>query len=231
MLLHLESITKSYGSAETGNFRKVLDSISLQLSEGETIAILGPSGSGKTTLLNIAGSLDQPNSGKVFFRNREISSLPEIQRDEFRNSQLGFVFQLHHLLPQCTLLENVLIPTLPLTDKTERQARLVRAISLMKRVGVYDQRNQKPGQLSGGECQRTAVIRAMINSPSLILADEPTGALDAENAESLADLMLELNKTEGVALIVVTHSRSLADKMGKIYEFKNGELVKNEKVI
>jgi lipoprotein-releasing system ATP-binding protein len=146
--------------------------------------------------------------------------------NEFRNSQVGYIFQLHHLLPQCTLLENILIPTIAITDKSEKIQRLEHATALMNRVGLWDLRDQKPGHMSGGECQRTAVIRAMINSPSLLLADEPTGALDTENAEKLADLLLEINKLDKVALIVVTHSKSLAERMDSLYELKNGRLYK-----
>jgi lipoprotein-releasing system ATP-binding protein len=226
MLLHLDNITKGYNTVNNRNQRQVLKGISLNIGAGESIAILGPSGSGKTTLLNIAGSLDHPDEGRVFFKDLEITSFSEKSRDEYRNKEVGFVFQLHHLLPQCTLLENLLIPTINLKDKSERINRLERAISLMKRVGLYDFRHQKPAQLSGGECQRTAVIRAIINSPSILLADEPTGALDSVNAGNLADLLLELNKTENIALIVVTHSKTLAGKMESVYELKDGELIK-----
>lgn len=226
MLFQLEGITKSYGSEENRNLRRVLNGISLEIAEGESIAILGPSGSGKTTLLNIIGSLDQSDSGKVFYKGREINSYSEQQRDEYRNKQVGFIFQLHHLLPQCTLLENLLIPTLNLTDRNERKFHLDRALNLMKRVGLADLQNQKPGQLSGGECQRTAVVRAMINSPSVLLADEPTGALDSENADLLADLLIELNHTDKVALIVVTHSQSLASRMDTLYDLNDGILIK-----
>ena len=225
MLLKLDGISKSYGSASAGNLRKVLDGASLEVSEGESIAILGPSGSGKTTLMNIIGSLDHSEKGRVIFRDENITGYSEQKMNVFRNTQIGYIFQLHHLLPQCTLLENILIPTLSISDKSEKNKRLEYANSLMKRMGLWEQRNQKPGQLSGGECQRTAVIRAMINSPSLLLADEPTGALDEENAENLADLLLEINKTDKVALIVVTHSKSLAERMNSLYELKNGRLL------
>ncbi len=225
MLLQLEGITKSYGSPENRNLRKVLNGVSLEIKEGESIAILGPSGSGKTTLLNIIGSLDQPDSGKVIYKGSEINLFSGSQKDEYRNKQIGFIFQFHYLLPQCTLLENLLIPTLNLKDRNERKYHLEHAIKLMERIGLSDLKDQKPGQLSGGECQRTAVLRAMINSPSILLADEPTGALDSENADRLADLLLELNSSDKVALIVVTHSKSLASKMSRIYELRNGILV------
>jgi lipoprotein-releasing system ATP-binding protein len=226
MLLSVSNISKSYGSLQNGNLRTVLNGVSLHVSKGESLAILGPSGSGKTTLLNIVGTLDAADSGTVVFEGSDISTFTESQRDLYRNTRLGFIFQLHHLLPQCTLLENVLIPCIHLKNKATRNSRLARAIELMKRVGLYEQRDQKPGELSGGECQRTAVIRAMINSPEILLADEPSGALDEENAERLAELMLEINRSEQVALIVVTHSLSLANKMGSVYELKKGLLSK-----
>jgi len=226
MLLNLENISKSYGPAGTPVVRKILEKLSLQVNEAESIAILGPSGSGKTTLLNIIGSLDHPDEGQVLFRGENITGYPDDKLNLFRNSQVGYIFQMHHLLPQLTLLENVLLPTITLKNKGDRQERFEYACALMKRVGVWDQRDQKPGQMSGGECQRTAVIRAMINSPSLLLADEPTGALDTDNAEKLTGLLLDINKNDKVALIVVTHSRILAEKMESLYELKNGHLLK-----
>ncbi len=228
MLLQLEGIGKSYGSEEKRNLRRVLNGLSLEVEEGESIAILGPSGSGKTTLLNIIGSLDRPDTGRVTYRGRDLSLFTERERDGYRNREVGFVFQLHHLLPQCTLLENLLIPSLNLTDRKERRAYAARAATLMDRVGLGGLKDQKPGRLSGGECQRTAVLRAMMNAPSLLLADEPTGALDAENADRLADLLLEINSVDKVALIVVTHSLSLASRMSRLYELKDGLLIQQD---
>lgn len=225
MLLQLENITKGFGNLSDSTFRPVLENLSLEVEEGERIAILGPSGSGKTTLLNILGGLDHPDKGSVRFRNEDITGYSEQEMDRFRNRNVGFVFQFHHLLPQCTLLENVLIPTLVSRDKVERKKRLERAGELMKRVGIWEFRHKLPGKLSGGECQRAAVVRAMINSPSLLLADEPTGALDRENVDVMADLLLELNRTDGLTLLVVTHSLDLAKRMGKILELRNGKLV------
>ena len=297
MLIKLNNISKHYGSESEGTLRKVLDGLTLEIREGESIAILGPSGTGKTTLLNIMGTLDRPDSGEVFFRNSKDASegkneilettitdvaptsiepesglnteittvdrkselrasnsrpivkiqtpiiIPEIkdsgalfsakenlvnytikELDTFRNEKIGFVFQLHHLLPQCTLLENILIPTLTIKDKKIREQRATRAQELMERVGIWDQRDQMPGHLSGGECQRAAVVRALINKPGLLLADEPTGALDEDNVSKLALLLLEINKSYGVTLVVVTHSVALATKMDTVYELKNGKL-------
>jgi ABC-type lipoprotein export system ATPase subunit len=225
MLLKLENISKGFGNKADATFRPVLETLSLELTEGEHVAILGPSGSGKTTLLNIIGGLDHPDSGTIHFDGQEISKYDALEMERFRNRSVGFVFQFHHLLPQCTLLENVLIPTLVERDKNQRQQAMNRAEALMKRVDIWEYRNKLPGKLSGGECQRGAVVRAMINAPKLLLADEPTGALDRDNVEIMADLLLELNKQEGLALLLVTHSTDLASRMGKMYELRNGRLV------
>jgi len=224
MLLSLEHINKGFGKQDDSSYRPVLNDLSLQIEEGERIAILGPSGSGKTTLLNLVGGLDHPDEGNVKFRGEDIFGYSSQQIDQFRNRQIGFVFQFHHLLPQCTLLENVLIPTLVQSDKTSRAESARRAETLMKRVGIWEFRNKLPGILSGGECQRAAVVRAMINAPSILLADEPTGALDSENVENMAELLLELNQEDGLTLMVVTHSMELARKMGRTLEIHNGKL-------
>lgn len=224
MLLSLENIHKGFGNRDDASYRPVLNDLSLQVEEGERIAILGPSGSGKTTLLNMVGGLDSPDEGYVKFRGEDITGYSSQEIDRFRNRHIGFVFQFHHLLPQCTLLENVLIPTLVQSDKSSRLESAGRAEALMKRVGIWEFRNKLPGILSGGECQRAAVVRAMINTPSILLADEPTGALDSENVEILADLLLELNREDGLTLMVVTHSIELARKMGRTLEIRNGKL-------
>ena len=226
MLLSLEQINKGFGNRDDATFRPVLNDLSLEVEEGERLAILGPSGSGKTTLLNLVGGLDSPDEGIVRFRGEDITGYSSQQIDQFRNRQVGFVFQFHHLLPQCTLLENILIPTLVRSDRSSRAKSAERAAILMKRVGIWDLRNKLPGILSGGECQRAAVVRAMINAPSILLADEPTGALDSKNVEVMADLLLELNGEDGLTLMVVTHSRELARKMGRILEIRNGKLHK-----
>jgi len=223
-LLSLENLHKGFGNPGDLSFRPVLKDLSLQVEEGERIAILGPSGSGKTTLLNLVGGLDSPDEGRVLFRGEDITGYSSRAIDHYRNRQIGFVFQFHHLLPQCTLLENVLIPTLVQREKTSRSESAGRAEALMKRVGIWEFRNKLPGILSGGECQRAAVVRAMINAPSILLADEPTGALDSENVENMADLLMELNREDGLTLMVVTHSMELARKMGRTLEIRNGQL-------
>ena len=223
MILQLKNISKSYGEPSKNNFRKVLDNLNLEIDTNQKIAIAGPSGSGKTTLLNLIGTLDHPDAGEIIFKGMKISDYSQEKLAHFRNHELGFVFQLHHLLPQCTIWENVLLPVLPF-KKVVGKAEKDWAEHLLRKVGIWDQRNQNPSELSGGECQRTAVVRALINKPQLILADEPTGALDEQNAGNLADLLNHISGEEGVSLILVTHSSELASQMDKIYHLKNGRL-------
>lgn len=223
MILRLKNISKGYGDPMNRNFRKVLDGINLEVISNQKIAIAGPSGSGKTTLLNLIGTLDQPDAGDIFFKGKKITGFSQDELAHFRNRELGFVFQMHHLMPQCTLWENVLLPVLPI-KKVVGKAEKEWAEHLLRKVGIWEQRNQKPSELSGGECQRTAVVRALINKPQLILADEPTGALDEENAINLTELLNQLSGEEGVSLIVVTHSPELASQMDLIYHLKNGKL-------
>ncbi len=225
-MLNLQNITKSYGTPADGTLRVVLDDLSLNIDEGDSIALLGPSGSGKTTLLNLLGALDHPDSGKVLFKGRDIADLKGREIDTFRNKEIGFVFQFHHLLPQCTLLENVLIPTLVNTNKKDRLTKEKEAEVLLKQVGIWEHKDKLPGKMSGGECQRAAVVRAMINRPSLLLADEPTGALDQKNVEYMADLLLKFNKEDNQTLIIVTHSEKLASRMNKVYSLSEGKIVK-----
>lgn len=221
MLLKLENISKSYSKE-----RVILDQLSLEINAGERVAIVGPSGSGKTTLLNLIGTLDRPDSGKMIFDGQDLSAMNDNQLAQFRNRKIGFVFQMHHLLPQLSLWENVLLPTLtdPVLQGKETEDRAKR---LIERVGLGGVVSQKPSELSGGECQRTAVVRALINRPVLLLADEPTGALDQKSSGNLTDLLIELNKEEGVALVVVTHSMEVAKKMDRIYRLENGRLVES----
>lgn len=224
MLLKLENISKGFGDPSDQSYQPVLNGLSMSVNEGERIAILGPSGSGKTTLLNMIGGLDHPDTGLVQFKGENITGYSTVEMDRFRNESIGFVFQFHHLLPQCTLLENILVPTLVNRDKSVLDQKHERAGALMERVGIWEYRNKFPGKLSGGECQRAAVVRAMINNPSLLLADEPTGALDRENVKKMADLLLELSQDEGLTLLVVTHSADLAQRMGRTLELRNGTL-------
>lgn len=223
MLLQLENISKGYGESGAHSFRPVLNALNLEIGKGEKISIVGRSGSGKTTLLNLIGALDLPDSGKVIFQGEEINSYSKNELAIFRNLHLGFIFQLHHLMPQLTLWENVLLPLLPQANKIKTEHKEW-AEYLIKKVGIWEQRNQKPSEMSGGECQRTAVVRALINKPKLILADEPTGALDEENASALSELLIQLSEEENITLVTVTHSSELADLMDKKYILKGGTL-------
>jgi len=223
-MLKLDKITKYYEVPETTIRRTVLDELSLEINKGDRLAILGPSGSGKSTLLNVMSSLDIPNSGTVRFDGDEISSLNSDQLAQFRNRKIGFVFQSHHLLPQLSLLENVLLPYLPEKDKTVKKEAEKRALELLEFVGLSNQVHQRPGQMSGGECQRAAVVRALIHEPKLILADEPTGSLDKESADQLAKLFVRINEEQGVTMVVVTHSQDLAQHMNRVCRIEGGKI-------
>ena len=225
MLAELQHITKQYEQPGSSIKNLVLHDISLEIRNNERIAIVGPSGSGKSTLLNILGTLDKPSSGKVFLDGASADQMDENRLAEIRNTFIGFVFQMHHLLPQLTLLENVLLPLLPMKDKNTLTLSKQRALQLIDRVGLSGHIRHFPSQLSVGECQRTAVVRALINKPKLLLADEPTGSLDDDNAAQLAQLLTELNQEINVALVLVTHSLELAAKMDKIYQLREGKLV------
>jgi ABC-type lipoprotein export system ATPase subunit len=222
--LKLEDVSKSYDSVQDGPPVRVLDAINLSVDQGESAAITGPSGSGKSTLLNIIGTLDGPTRGRVLLREKDLARLDEIQLAAVRNRQIGFVFQAHHLLPQCTVLENVLVPTLASADSAQRQSAPERARRLLDRVGLGARIDHRPGQLSGGERQRVAVVRALINQPELLLADEPTGALDRAAAEELTRVLLELNREEKVTLILVTHAADLAARMKRVFKLQDGRL-------
>lgn len=188
------------------------------------MAIVGPSGSGKSTLLNIIGALDRPTSGVVTFAGKNLADLGDLELSRIRNREIGFVFQLHHLLPQCSVFENVLIPTIPLGLKKGDEEKRNRAMNLLEGVGLEKHKDHFPAQLSGGEMQRVAVIRALINRPKLILADEPTGSLDRESSQNLGRLLIKVNKEEGTALITVTHSIDLARLMDKAFKLRDGML-------
>jgi len=217
--LLVENITKQFPTR--GEPLEVLCGVSLKLGGGENLAIVGPSGSGKSTLLSIIGTLDTPTTGRVVLDGQDPASLDEPLLAAFRNRQIGFVFQDHHLLPQCSVLENVLIPTVAggptMFDTIERARRL------LDRVGLNDRLDHRPAELSGGERQRVALARALINEPTLLLADEPTGNLDRTTAALVGELLLELQ--EQMMLIVVTHSQRLAALMSRQLELDEGKLV------
>lgn len=218
-MLNIKNISKSYES------QLILDNISFEIGKAETAAIVGPSGTGKTTLLNIIGLLDKPDYGNVYFNNVDLALLSENEKSIFRNKHIGYIFQMHYLLPQCTVFENILIPTLSYKNKADKLAAKERAEFMLEKANMIQHRNKLPGQLSGGECQRTAFVRALINQPDLILADEPTGSLDEENASILSSELIQLNQEFNTSLIVVTHSNQLAAKMNKIWHLKNHKLI------
>jgi lipoprotein-releasing system ATP-binding protein len=201
----------------------VLRDISFSLQRGEALSVMGPSGSGKSTLLHVLGTLDNPTSGAVTLDGKDPFALSESELADFRNQQVGFVFQDHHLLPQCSVLENVLIPTLVNHDKKIDLPK--RAKELLERVGLSERLNHRPAELSGGERQRVAVARALILQPTLLLADEPTGNLDRRTAHSVGELLLEMHKQEQTILIVVTHSAELAHTFPRCLEMADGTLL------
>lgn len=200
---------------------EVLRGVDLDVRPGESVAIVGPSGSGKTTLLQLLGALDSPDAGAVSIDGQDLAALDERQRGLLRNRRIGFVFQFHHLLPQLTVLENVLVPAWATGDASGRMAR---AAQLLERVGLKDRVRHRPAQLSGGERQRVALVRALALQPGLVLADEPTGSLDHAGAAVLADLLVELNREEGVTLVAVTHSREFAGCMQRSLVLQDGLL-------
>jgi ABC-type lipoprotein export system ATPase subunit len=226
MLARLLNVTKSYRS--DSSTVPVLNGVSLDIAEGESLAIVGPSGCGKSTLLNLIGALDRPDSGQIHVAGHDLTKLGAEELAAFRNTTVGFVFQLHHLLPQCTVLENVLIPSIVRKD-AGRPALHDRAAKLLDAVGLSHRLDHRPGQLSGGERQRAAVARALINGPKLLLADEPTGALDRASAARLADLLAGVREREKITIVMVTHAPDLARRMGRVIELRDGKLVENAK--
>ncbi|EDY17646.1 ABC transporter-related protein [Chthoniobacter flavus Ellin428] len=224
MLLEIRNLTKTYGAPDGGDAVEVLRGVDLKMAPGETLSITGPSGSGKSTVLNVVGALDKADSGEVIVNGQDIEKLSKNELAAYRSTTVGFIFQLHHLLPQCTILENVLVPTLAV-PKAKREAARGRAEELLEAVGLKHRLNHRPGELSGGERQRVAVARSLINAPKLLLADEPTGALDRVNAGKLVDLLAELNRTHGVTVIMVTHAPELAQRMGRVLELVDGKLI------
>ena len=221
-MLQIKNISKSFTQRGL-----VLDNLSLELNEGDSISIMGPSGSGKTTLMNILGVLDKPDSGNVLFNNKSILQLSPDESAEYRNKNIGFVFQEHLLLPHLTVLENILLPTLAFkSTDSENEERDNHIQSLMRSVGIESLANKFPFQISGGEAQRVTLVRALVNKPSLLLADEPTGSLDSDNAETLGKLLVNMNNELGITLILATHSEGLARKMKQNYKLEKGKLVR-----
>lgn len=221
-ILKLENVEKKYsGSVEELH---IINNLSFSVEEGEFISILGRSGSGKSTLLNIMGLLDRVDGGKIFIVGQEVDKLSEEERDKIKNQMIGFVFQFHYLLPEFTALENVMLPAL-LNNFDKKLEIEKRAKELLEKVGLGERENHKPSQLSGGEKQRVAIARALINSPKILLADEPTGNLDEETSEMIFKILKDINKNEKQTIIVVTHSKDLAEISDKQLYLKKGVLV------
>ncbi|MFZ9936151.1 MAG: ABC transporter ATP-binding protein [Luteolibacter sp.] len=221
-MIDVRQLSKTYETP--GEDIRVLDHLDLSLAAGDTAAIVGPSGCGKSTLLNLLGALDRPTSGSIKIGEQDIASFSEEQAAAFRNHSLGFIFQQQHLLPQLNVLENVLVPRLTGDWRESAAETQKRALTLLESVGLSGRLHHLPWQLSGGEKLRAAVARALINRPMLVLADEPTGSLDPASTDTVADLLLALNRDHGVTLIVVTHNLAIARRMGKTFELRNGKL-------
>ncbi|MFP5596420.1 lipoprotein-releasing ABC transporter ATP-binding protein LolD [Kluyvera sp. 142486] len=220
ILLQCDNLCKRY---QEGNVQTdVLHNVSFSIGEGEMMAIVGTSGSGKSTLLHLLGGLDTPTTGDVIFSGQPMSKLSAAAKAELRNQKLGFIYQFHHLLPDFTALENVAMPLLIGKKKTAEIN--TRALEMLKAVGLEHRAHHRPSELSGGERQRVAIARALVNNPRLVLADEPTGNLDAKNADSIFKLLGELNQSQGTAFLVVTHDLQLAKRMGRQLEMRDGHL-------
>jgi lipoprotein-releasing system ATP-binding protein len=220
-LIRTEELKKSYGASNKNV--EVLKGISLTINRGETVAIVGASGVGKSTFLNLLGGLDRPTSGEVYYEGKPVFKHDDRKLAAFRNSTIGFVFQFHHLLPEFTALENVVLPAL-IGGATFNEA-AERATGLLVEVGLKDRLNHKPGELSGGEQQRTAMVRALMRSPSVILADEPTGNLDSRTGEEVFDILMEQNRSRGMTMIIVTHNERLAGRLNRRLRMVDGNII------
>ena len=220
-LLSVKNLHKSF--VEGGEEIRVLQGLDLELKAGERLAVIGESGVGKSTLLHVLGTLDRPTAGEILYQGKEIPMDDEIALAHFRNREIGFVFQFHYLLPDFTALENVTFPAL--IQGVEAQRAKKEAAQLLEKVGLKDRMQHRPGKLSGGEQQRVAVARSVILQPKLILADEPTGSLDLRIGAEVQDLLFQLNEEKGIALIVATHNREFAEKIGRRVELQAGRLV------
>jgi lipoprotein-releasing system ATP-binding protein len=219
-VIRAEKLGKTY--AEGKLHTPVFDGLDIAVQTGETVAILGASGAGKSTLLHLLGGLDVPSAGEVFVAGQQMSQLSDAARGRLRNRALGFIYQFHHLLPEFTALENVMMPVLLAGQPTAEAQR--RAQALLEAVGLGHRLGHKPGELSGGERQRAAVARALVNNPACVLGDEPTGNLDEKTAARVFSQMLELNRAQGTSLVLVTHDRRLARKLDRVLELREGRL-------
>ncbi|WP_370572462.1 ABC transporter ATP-binding protein [Methanomethylovorans sp.] len=218
-IIEIKNLTKVYGD---GVEVRALDDLSLDIKRGEFLAIIGPSGSGKSTLLHMIGILDTPTSGTILIDGQDVTSMSEDKRSKARNNMLGFIFQYHHLLPDFTALENVMMPLL-IAGKSKKQAREL-AEKLLKEVGLEDRMDHKPPQLSGGQSQRVAVARALANDPKIVIGDEPTGNLDSKSSQMIYDLLRKLNKERNQTFILVTHDEQMAKRTDRIVRLVDGRV-------
>ena len=216
-MIDIKNITKSFGSLQ------VLKGISLHINQGEVVSIVGPSGAGKTTLLQIIGTLEGADGGEIIINGKRIDKMGSVEQARFRNQQIRFVFQFHQLLPEFTALENVMIPAL-IAKKSKKEAQQ-RALELLDYLGLKERANHKPNELSGGEKQRVAVARALINNPAVILADEPSGSLDSKNKAELHQLFFDLRDKFGQTFVIVTHDEELAQLTDRTIHLKDGEVI------
>jgi lipoprotein-releasing system ATP-binding protein len=220
-MLKIKNITKSFNQRGL-----VLDNLCLDVNEGDTLAIMGPSGSGKTTLMNIIGLLEKPDTGEITFRGDSIADFTDNQSADYRNRNIGFVFQEHLLLPHLTVTENIFLPLLASKySEDEISVKEKYVASLMQKTGITALKNKYPSNISGGEAQRVALVRSLVNNPSILLADEPTGSLDTKNADILGELLLEMNREYGITIILATHSADLSKKMSGIKRLIDGKLI------
>lgn len=224
-LISLEKVSKRFH--HEGRDLVILEDVDLVVGEGEMVCVVGPSGAGKSTLLHILGTLDLPTGGKVIYDGVDVTRLPSARLAEFRNRHIGFVFQFHHLLPEFTALENVMMPGL---IRGERRAQLVPlAEKLLDEVGLSHRVEHRPGELSGGEQQRVALARALVMNPRVVLADEPTGNLDTKTSEAIHSLLFQINATRGTTFLIVTHSRDLADRMPRVVSMRDGNIDRDDR--
>lgn len=227
MIVELKDIFKSYSEGEDNPRRNILDSFNLLINFDESISIVGPSGCGKTTLLNILGTLDKPDSGEVIFKGELVTHMSDDQLSKLRAEKIGFIFQSHYLLPQISVIENVILPTLAVNRKHNNSIIFDEAESLLSQVGLKKQAHKFPSQLSGGEKQRVAIVRSLINKPNLVLADEPTGSLDKSRGEDIIDLLKSLCVNNQTSLVVVTHDVEIASQMKRRLCYKNYDFIES----
>tara|TARA_B100000029_G_scaffold162445_1_gene158504 strand:+ start:253 stop:936 length:684 start_codon:yes stop_codon:yes gene_type:complete len=225
MIVQLNNVSKSYPEGDHNSKREIFNNINLSIDTGQSVSVVGSSGCGKSTLLNIIGTLDSPDSGEVKVCGQDVSKLKDQDLSVLRAEKIGFVFQSHHLLPQITVIENVTLPNLAASSRIDHNDCKNRALHLLESVGMADHAEKMPSEISGGEMQRVAVVRSMINSPELILADEPTGALDRSRGEELITLLLRLCDEQNTTLILVTHDAKTASRMERNLGFHGTDIV------